>query len=68
MKRRLKENYSKYLNNEVEKSRIDQCLQSYLGILSHSNQYELALALKNAYWVRNERKVVRTNNNRFLCC
>ena len=54
LKRRLKKNYFKYLNNEIEASHMDQCLQSYLGILSHTNQYELAQTLKNAYWIRNK--------------
>ena len=65
MKRRLKQKYSKYLDNEIEKTQMDQCLQSYLGILSHADQYELGLALKNAYWIRNDRKTVK-NNNKFL--
>ena len=60
MQRRLKQNYSKYLDGKIEKTRIDQCLQSYLGILSHANQYELGTALKNAYWVRSDKKMPRS--------
>lgn len=52
MKRRLEENYINYLNGKVESSHMDQCLQSYLGILSHANQHDLTQALKNSYWIR----------------
>lgn len=31
---------------------LDQKLQSYLGILSHADQFSLSQALKNAYWTR----------------
>ena len=66
MQRRLKQNYSKYLGGEIEKTRMDQCLQSYLGILSHANQYELGTALKNAYWVRSDKKMPISINSSSL--
>jgi hypothetical protein len=52
MKRRLKEEYEKYLIGTVDAAPMDQKLQSYLGILSHANQHNLSQAIKNAYWVR----------------
>ncbi|HSX14213.1 MAG TPA: RNA-directed DNA polymerase [Chlamydiales bacterium] len=52
MKHRLKEAYENYLIGKIDAKPMDQKLQSYLGILSHANQYTLINALKNAYWVR----------------
>ena len=52
MQRRLKEKYTAYLQHNVDRTHMDQCLQSYLGILSHANTYQLAQNLKNAYGVR----------------
>ncbi|MBA3603684.1 MAG: RNA-directed DNA polymerase [Parachlamydiaceae bacterium] len=52
MKKRLKEAYGSYLQGKMEDVELDQRLQSYLGILSHANEYQLSLAVKNAYWVR----------------
>lgn len=52
LKRSLKKKNSDYLNRKISKRALDQCLQSYLGILSHANQHEFCQALKNAYWVR----------------
>lgn len=56
MKRRLKKAYVDYLQGKISASSMDQRLQSYLGILSHSNQNNLSQALKNAYWLRAWRK------------
>jgi RNA-directed DNA polymerase len=55
MKRRLKEAYENYLIGKIDVAPMDQRLQSYLGILSHVNQYTLSQAIKNAYWVRPEK-------------
>ncbi len=52
MKRRLKEKYTAYLQHKIEPTHMDQCLQSYLGILAHANTHKLAQSLKNAYWIR----------------
>ena len=54
MKRRLKEAYELYLIGKTDAASMDQRLQSYLGILSHANEYALAMGIKNAYWVRTE--------------
>jgi len=54
MKRRLKEAYENYFIGKISAASLDQRLQSYLGILSHANQHELSMALKNAYWIRGE--------------
>jgi RNA-directed DNA polymerase len=52
MQRRLKEKYTAYLQHKVDSTHMDQCLQSYLGILSHANTHRLSQNLKNAYWIR----------------
>lgn len=52
MKRRLKAKYAAYLNQQIDGTHMDQCLQSYLGILSHANAYNLTQSLKNSYWIR----------------
>ncbi len=54
MKKRLKESYEEYLKGKIDGYSMDQKVQSYLGILSHANQYNLSQAVKNAYWVRGE--------------
>jgi hypothetical protein len=54
MKRRLGEAYVQYLQGDISSTAMDQRLQSYLGILSHANQYALSEAPKNAYWVRSD--------------
>jgi RNA-directed DNA polymerase len=52
MKKRLKKAHETFLEGKMDDVGLDQRLQSYLGILSHANQYELSQAVKNAYWVR----------------
>jgi hypothetical protein len=52
MKKRLAKGYASYLQGTMNDLELDQQLQSYLGILSHSNQHELSQTLKNAYLVR----------------
>jgi RNA-directed DNA polymerase len=51
MLHKLKINDAKFLNHHIDASQMNQCLQSYLGILSHAHQYDLSQSLKNAYWV-----------------
>jgi RNA-directed DNA polymerase len=52
MQRRLKAKYDAYLKQKITPTHMDQCLQSYLGILSHANAYHLTQSLKNTYWIR----------------
>lgn len=52
MKRRLQTAYVDYIRGNISDRSMDQRLQSYLGLLSHTNQATLAQTLKNAYWVR----------------
>ncbi len=54
MKKRLRDAYSDYLSGKIDARQVDRRLQSYLGILSHANQYVMTQAIKNAYWVRTE--------------
>ena len=52
MNKRLFDAYGNFLAGKIDGNQMDQRLQSYLGILSHANQYTLSQAIKNAYWVR----------------
>jgi len=52
MKKKLAESYENYFIGKISLKTMDQKLQSYLGILSHANQHELSVALKNSYWMR----------------
>ncbi len=52
MKNRLKQTFNDLLDGATEAAAMDQQLQSYLGILPHSNQHTLSQAIKNPYWVR----------------
>lgn len=52
MKRKLNVAYKDFLSGLIDGKQMDQRLQSYLGILSHANQYKLAQDVKNAYWIR----------------
>ena len=52
MKRKLNVAYKDFLSGLIDSKQMDQRLQSYLGILSHANQYKLAQGVKNAYWIR----------------
>ena len=56
MKRRLKAAYEDYLIGKSDVLPMDQKLQSYLGMLSHANQHNLAQSIKNAYQVRGPKK------------
>jgi hypothetical protein len=42
------------MQESYKNKEMDQQLQSYLGILSHANEYNLSVALKNGYWSRVE--------------
>ncbi|MDJ0652089.1 MAG: reverse transcriptase/maturase family protein [Simkaniaceae bacterium] len=52
LKKRLKKKHTDYISGKISSGAMDQCLQSYLGILAHANQHEFSQVLKNAYWVR----------------
>ena len=49
--------YGSFLKGKIDNINFDQKLQSYLGILSHGNQYQLSQAIKNAYWIRTPSKI-----------
>jgi len=53
MKKKLKHANISYLQGKASLKAMDQKLQSYLGLLSHANEFRLSQALKNAFWVRN---------------
>lgn len=52
MQRRLKQAHGQFLDATISSTTMNQKLQSYLGILSHANQYTFSQNLKNAYWGR----------------
>lgn len=52
LKNRLQEANEDFLNGKIAAASLDQKLQSYLGILSHADQFEFSQALQNAYWIR----------------
>ncbi len=52
LKRRLKEAYKAYQKDDLTYVQMDQKIQSYLGILSHANEFHFSQAIKNAYWIR----------------
>jgi hypothetical protein len=54
MLKRLQNTFRSFYVGRTEPTTMDQQLQSYLGMLSHANQYSLSTLLKNAYWVRND--------------
>lgn len=51
LKKRLRKKHVGYLDRKISHFTLHQCLQSYLGILSHANQHEFSQTLKNAYLV-----------------
>lgn len=55
MKIRLQAGYENFLIGKTDALHLDQKLQSYLGLLSHANQYTLSTAIKNAYWITAEK-------------
>lgn len=52
MKSRIRRAHTAYLQGTIEADSLEQSVQSYLGILSHANHYELSQAIVNAYGSR----------------
>jgi len=52
MLKQLEKTFKSFLGGRTDVIKIDQQLQSYLGILSHANEHTLATLLQNAYGVR----------------
>ena len=50
--RKLRHRMSQYKSGAISKETLEQSLQSYLGVLSHADAYELGEFLKNQYWLR----------------
>ena len=48
--RKLKKRTEEYRNKIISRQTLIQSLQSYLGVLSHANTYELEQELKNHFW------------------
>lgn len=48
--RKVKERIGQYRNMMISDDKLNQSLQSYLGVLSHANTYGLGNELKNHYW------------------
>ena len=48
--RKLKERIALFRNGNISEDALSQSLQSYLGVLSHANAFQLTTNLKNQYW------------------
>ena len=48
--RKLEKRVREYKNGTINKQTIEQSFQSYLGVLSHADTYELSNELKNQFW------------------
>lgn len=48
--KKLKERVQEYKLGKRDKESLNQCLQSYLGVLSHANTYDLSQKLLNQFW------------------
>ncbi len=48
--RKLKEAVSRYKRGEISERTLNSSLQSYLGVLSHANAYDLANEIKNNFY------------------
>lgn len=54
MFRKLKNERQKYVCDEIDEFAFKQSLQSYLGILKHSNSIQITEKLLNEYWLGKE--------------
>lgn len=45
--KKLKKRIQEYVNGKISKTTLENSLQSYLGVLSHADAYELSRELKN---------------------
>ncbi len=48
--RKVKERIREYKRDSIDKTTLDQSLQSYLGILTHADAFAMSEELKNQYW------------------
>ena len=48
--RKLRQRVSKYKDGVISSETLEQSLQSYLGVLSHANTYQLSQDLQNKIW------------------
>jgi len=52
LKSRLKTGLKLFHKGKLSQSELDQKVQSYLGLLSHANEFDFSQVIKNKYWVR----------------
>lgn len=52
LKSRLKKGLKLFHEGKLTSTQLDQKLQSYLGVLSHGDEFLFSQTIKNAYWVR----------------
>lgn len=48
--KKLKLRTREYKNGLISKKTLEQCLQSYLGVLSHADSHKLSQDIKNQFW------------------
>ena len=49
LKKRLQKTHEHYVSGHIAPTALNQCLQSYLGVLSHADEFTLSSHLKNSY-------------------
>jgi len=49
MLRKMSERHREYFKGELTGTSLNQTLQSYLGMLSHADTYELTQEIKNVF-------------------
>ena len=48
--KKLRKRVLEYKTGMIDRKSLDQCFQSYLGVLSHANTYKFSEKLKNQFW------------------
>ena len=52
LKSRLRRGLELFHKGKLSQTQLDQKIQSYLGLLSHANEFYFSQIIKNKYWVR----------------
>ncbi len=50
MYRKLEARINEYRSGTISRHTLEQCLQSYLGVLTHADTHQLTQKLKNQFW------------------
>lgn len=63
--KKLEKRIQEYKNGIISKQTLEQCLRSYLGVLSHADTYKLEQKLKNQFWFWLKEKTTAKNSDVF---